>query len=158
MYSKTRISQSRKDQRIYESDKQYIPRCQNSCKIQWQNRGNRGKNVNINTYTNSRTVPSKYGTTIKRGGIKLVIWAQAFTLNEMMWSCKCFFRTWVKCRPSHITKWTSTNGKSKLIIEESRQRFIRVPDNVCPHGFWKHIKPRKSSVDSKLVSCTQYHW
>ena len=30
------------------------------------------------------------GTSIKSGGVKLILLAQTFPFSEMMWSCKCF--------------------------------------------------------------------
>jgi hypothetical protein len=50
----------------------------------------RGKSDTTNTQIRDRSISwFGTGTSIKSGGIKLVLWVQFFPLSEMMLSCKC---------------------------------------------------------------------
>ena len=65
------------------------PHCPNNSKIKYQNRRKRQIDT---TNTQIRDLSSSWlgtGTSIKSGGIKLVLWVQFFPLSEMMQSCKC---------------------------------------------------------------------
>ena len=65
-------------------------------------------------------------TSIKSGGIILVIWAQTFRLSEMMRSCKCFPHM---CRMQTVS-YNRANiviKKNTIILNDIRDIFNR-PD------------------------------
>ena len=81
------------------------------------------------------------GTSIKSGGIKLVLWAQTSPLSEMMRSCKCFPHLSIYANPQNII------SISKLIW------FEFLPKSVVQISFSIHL--RNTIFISSLKTATQ---
>jgi hypothetical protein len=80
----------------------------------------RGKIDITNTQTHDHSLSSHVtGKSIKRGGIKLILWAQTSSLSDVMWSCKCF---------THINKM--------LIFTHNRRTALLcgITGDVCGFG------------------------
>lgn len=63
-------------------------------------------------------------TSIKGGGLKLVLWTHIYTLNQMIKSCKFFTHFFlVKFQPSHITMSTTFLMFVAIIITFINSQF-----------------------------------
>ena len=70
------------------------------------------------------------GTSIKSGGIKLVLLAQSYPLSEMMRSCKCF-HMWVKYRPSRymLLSYQYRNGIIYICCCKCDMKTVKICSN-----------------------------
>ena len=67
-----------------------IPHCRNGPKIQPQNRRKRPNRYPLTHIHNSSLSWFSTGSSVKSGGVRVVVWIPTYPLGDMMRLCKCF--------------------------------------------------------------------
>ena len=70
---------------VDKNEKEKIPHCLNNSKIKYQNRRKRQSRYPYHTHIHDRSLSSLgAGTSIKSGGVKLVVWVQASSFGYFL--------------------------------------------------------------------------